>query len=73
MGLIIDSADLAQTVAQEFEEEMQPENSWRVLLDDKDPLYWKLGATVVRRDPARSFWHRVQSGFFGLFSLDDQL
>jgi len=73
MGLIIDSKKLAEAVAQEFKEELKPENSWQVLLDDKDRLYWKAGDTIIRRDPARSFWQRFQSWFFGLFDLDDQL
>jgi putative cardiolipin synthase len=73
MGLIIDSTDLAEAVAQEFEEEMKPENSWQVLLDDKDRLFWKSGDKIIHREPARTFWQRFQSGFFGLFSLDDQL
>jgi len=73
MGLIIDSANLAQGVVREFEEELKPENSWQVLLDDQDRLFWKAGDTTVGREPARSFWQRFQSGFFGLFDLDDQL
>ena len=73
MGLIIDSEKLAEAVAQEFKEELKPENSWQVLLDDKDRLFWKAGDTIIRRDPARSFWQRFQSWFFGLFDLDDQL
>jgi putative cardiolipin synthase len=73
MGLIIDSTNLAAGVVAEFEEELRPENSWQVLLDDKDRLYWKAGDKTVRREPARSFWQRFQSGFFGMFDLDDQL
>jgi putative cardiolipin synthase len=73
MGLIIDSANLAQGVVREFEEELKPENSWQVLLDDKGRLFWKAGDTVVRKEPARSFWQRFQSAFFGIFDLDDQL
>ena len=73
MGLIVDSTKLAEAVAQEFEEELKPENSWQVLLDDKDRLFWKAGDTIIRRDPARSFGQRFQSWFFGLFDLDDQL
>jgi cardiolipin synthase C len=73
MGLIIDSEKLAVAVAQEFETELKPENSWQVLLDDKGQLFWKAGDTTVQREPARSFWQRFQSGFFGLFDLDDQL
>jgi len=73
MGLIIDSTNLAAGVVAEFEEELRPENSWQVLLDDKDHLFWKSGDKILRREPARSFWQRFQSGFFGLFDLDDQL
>ena len=73
MGLIIDSSNLAAGVVAEFEEELRPENSWQVLLDDKDRLYWKAGDKILRREPARSFWQRFQSAFFGLFDLDDQL
>jgi putative cardiolipin synthase len=73
MGLIIDSSNLAQGVAREFEEELKPENSWQVLLDDKGRLFWKAGDTILRKEPARSFWQRFQSAFFGIFDLDDQL
>jgi putative cardiolipin synthase len=73
MGLIIDSEKLAEAVVQEFEEELKPENSWQVLLDDKDHLFWKTGNTTVRREPARAGWQRFQAWFFGLFDLDDQL
>ena len=73
MGLIIDSEKLAEAVTQEFKEELKPENSWQVLLDEKDRLYWKAGDEIIRRDPARFFWQRFQSWFFGLFDLDDQL
>ena len=73
VGVIIDSTKLAEAIALEFEEEMKPENSWQVLLDDKGRLYWKAGDTIIRREPARNSWQRIQAWFFGLFDLDDQL
>jgi putative cardiolipin synthase len=73
MGMIIDSAKLSEAAAQEFEEEMKPENSWQVLLDDKGRLFWRAGDEILRKDPARNFWQRFQAWFFGLFDLDDQL
>ena len=73
MGMIINSAKLSEAVVLEFEEELKPENSWQVLLDEKGRLFWKSGDTIIRRDPARNFWQRFQSWFFGLFDLDDQL
>ena len=73
MGLIIESRKLALAVAEEFEEELRPENSWQVLLDDKGKIFWKSGETTLHKDPARSAWHRFQAWFFGFFDLDDQL
>lgn len=72
-GLIIDSPALAKAVAHEFELALEPDNSFQVLLDDKDRLIWKTGEDVIKKEPARTFWQRFQSGFFGLFDLDDQL
>ena len=72
-GLIIESPKFAEALAKEFEASLVPEDSWQVLLDDKNRLIWKSGDTVTRREPARIFWQRFQSGFFGLFDLDDQL
>jgi putative cardiolipin synthase len=73
LGLIIDSSEFAEAVANEFEAGLLPEYSWQVRLDDKDHLIWKSDEGVIRRDPARAFCQRFQSGFFGLFSLDDRL
>ena len=72
-GLIIESVKFAEAVANEFEVGLLPVNSWQVLLDDKVSLIWKSGDKIIRKEPARSFWQRFQSGFFGLFDLDDQL
>jgi putative cardiolipin synthase len=72
-GLIIESPDFAEAVANEFETGLLPENSWQVQLDDKDRLIWISGDKIIRKEPARSFWQRFQSGFFGLFDLDNQL
>jgi putative cardiolipin synthase len=73
LGLIIESPALAEAIAADIEGALQPENSWRVKLDDKDRLIWVSGDTVIRKEPARTFGQRFQSGFFGLFDLDDQL
>lgn len=72
-GLIVYSEDLSKAIADIFEGALDPANSWQVLLDDEERLIWKSGDRVIKKDPARSFWQRFQSGFFGIFSLDDQL
>jgi putative cardiolipin synthase len=73
LGLIIDSPTLAEAAAQEFMEELKPENSYRVLLDDEGRIFWQSGDTIITKEPARSSWQRFQAWFFGLFDLDDQL
>jgi len=72
-GLIIESIEFAEAVANEIEVGLLPVNSWQVLLDDRNRLIWKSGDKVIRSEPARTFWQRFQSSFFGLFNLDDQL
>jgi hypothetical protein len=35
-------------------------------MGDKSRLVWKSGDKLIRKAPARSFWQRFQSGFFGI-------
>jgi putative cardiolipin synthase len=70
MGLLIDSPGLAEELAQKIEYLMQPENSWRVQLDEKGKLIWVSGDKTLTRQPAQSFWQRVQDTFFKIFPKD---
>jgi phosphatidylserine/phosphatidylglycerophosphate/cardiolipin synthase-like enzyme len=72
-GLVIESPELGEAMTREFKKMLRPENSWQVLLDDKNRLVWKSGDTVRQREPPSSFGKRFKSWFFGLFDLDDQL
>jgi putative cardiolipin synthase len=67
MGVLIDSPELAEELAQMTERLMEPDNSWQVKLDDKGKLMWESGAGTVKRQPARNFWQRVQDVFFKIF------
>ncbi len=67
MGILIDSPELAEELAQKIEYLMQPENSWRVMLDEKGNVIWVSGDTILGRQPAQSFWQRVQDVFFKFF------
>ena len=46
---------------------MLPENSWHVQLDENGKLIWVSGDEILTRQPAQSFWQRVQDVFFKLF------
>ncbi len=67
MGVLIDSPELAEELAQLAEELMQPENSWQVKLNDEGKLIWQSGDDIRTRQPAQNFWQRVMDLFFKLF------
>ena len=67
MGVLIDSPDIAEELAQLAEELMQPQNSWQVKLNDEGKLIWQSGEDIRTRQPAQSFWQRVLDVFFKLF------
>ena len=67
MGILIESPELAEELAQKIEYLMQPENSWRVQLDEGGNVIWVSGDKILTRQPAQSYWQRVQDIFFKLF------
>lgn len=67
MGVIIDSVPLAQALAAQMERDMQPQNSWHVQLDAEGRIFWESSDARVTRQPARSFWQRVQDVIFMMF------
>jgi putative cardiolipin synthase len=64
MGMIVASPALAEEVAAIAERDMAPANSWQVRLDENGKLLWESDAGVVTRQPAQSWWQRVQAWFF---------
>ena len=73
-GLYIESPELAEQLAKEFEALMLPENAWRVHLDKQDKtLYWKSSKGIVHSQPARSFWQRLSDIFFRMLPIESQL
>ena len=73
MGLLIDSRGLGKQIATLIERDLEPENSWRVLLDEKDRLVWISSDATVREEPARTHGQRFQSCCFGILPFEDQL
>jgi putative cardiolipin synthase len=66
MGVFINSPGLAEALSKLIERDMQPENSWRVDLDDGGKLRWINDKKTVTRQPARNWWQRVEDVFFML-------
>jgi putative cardiolipin synthase len=66
MGVVIDSAPLAQQIATTLEQDMLPANAWHVTLDEQGRLRWTADGKPLTRQPARSTWQRVQDMLFML-------
>jgi putative cardiolipin synthase len=73
-ALIVYSRELAQQIAATIEENLKPENSWRITLTDHGALQWttRIDGVEIRfsQDPQTSFWQRFKSGFIALFPLE---
>ncbi len=73
-GLCIESPELAAELAASFDVMMQPENAWRVYLDEEQQsLSWQSDRGTVNTQPARGFGQRVADFFFRLLPIESQL
>ena len=73
MGLLISAPGLAGEIAELVEQDMGPENAWRVTLNDEEQLVWSSAAGIVHRQPARHPGQRIADFFYGLLPIQDQL
>lgn len=67
MGVFIDSPQLAVELAALIERDIAPGNSWQVKQDENGRTIWVNDRETVTRQPARSFWQRVQDVIFRIF------
>jgi putative cardiolipin synthase len=66
-GIYVQSAGLAQALAEVMERDMAAENAWRVKLDGNGKLYWVNSDDRVDRQPARGAWQRFMDLVFRMF------
>jgi putative cardiolipin synthase len=78
IGLIIHSPELAEQLLELVEVDLRPENSWRVMLEEKDScrkprLVWvgggEDGEVRYQRDPEVGTGRRIQNFFFSLLPI----
>jgi hypothetical protein len=70
MGVIVDSASLAQALATSVERDMQAANAWHVTLTPAGSVRWAAGDEVLYSQPARNTWQRVEDIIFMAFPRD---
>ncbi len=67
MGVIVESHALGEQLAAIMERDMLPENAWLVSLDARGRVQWTAGGQVLRAQPVRNAWQRVQDAVFTWF------
>ena len=76
-GLYVESPELAAIVARYMDEDVKPDRSYRVLLDERGKMYWVTedGGKPLRYDvdPLSTFWQRWNAGLIRLLPVEGQL
>jgi len=78
LGIVVESPELAEKLARQFEEFLRPEYSYRLVLEGTDgDLVWvseENGREVrATRDPEVGFWRRTSTWFLSLFAPESML
>ncbi|WP_228128481.1 phospholipase D family protein [Marinobacter daepoensis] len=71
--LVIRSPELAAAVADDIRYAMAPENSWQVVLNDRDELVWHQGAQTIPHEPEVGFWRRAMSRVLSWLPIEKYL
>lgn len=77
IGLLIDSEEFAEKVLEIMETDLEPVNSYRVTLDEKDKLQWTAegpdGPEVWNKEPGTTAWKRFTLRFMSWIPLEKEL
>jgi putative cardiolipin synthase len=73
-GIVVENCpELAKELTELIKQDMEPENSWNVEVDEKGKLFWENSDRRVTSQPARNFGQRIQDWFFGILPLEGQI
>jgi putative cardiolipin synthase len=73
IGLWIYSPGLNHALRQQLSIDMLPANAWHLALDDDDDLVWQSEQQTLTRQPASSFYLRMENWFFGLLPIEGEM
>ncbi|MBU2954317.1 phospholipase D family protein [Marinobacter sp. F3R08] len=72
-ALVIQSPELASSVAEDIRYAMEPENSWRVELDSAQGLVWHSEDGNTDHEPEVGFWRRAMSRMLSWLPIEKYL
>lgn len=76
-GLIVHSPKLAEQIARDIEENMKPENSWQVLLNEDGELNWHARTqgqvSIETHEPDTGIWLRLKTFLFSWLPVEKYL
>jgi putative cardiolipin synthase len=70
MGVLVDSPELAEDLAQLILRDMQPENAWQVLMDDDGKLSWVNSEETRDSQPARNAMQNIMNVIFKVVPVE---
>ena len=78
IGLVVSSTEFAQQVLEVMEKEFDPENSYRLYLNEDGKLRWELQnpdgtITTFTHDPGASIWKRMAARFLSWLPIEQEL
>lgn len=73
MGLLLHSPELGAHVADHLERTMQPDNAWRVTLDENNRMRWTSSDQERTSAPSSGFGRQMKDIFYSFFPVEDHL
>jgi putative cardiolipin synthase len=78
IGLVVSNREFAQQVVAQMNRDFDPENSYRLYLNEQGKLRWELknpdgSITVYTHDPGASIWKRMGARFMSWLPIEKEL
>ncbi len=78
IGLVVSNPEFAQQVVAEMNRDFDPENSYRLFLNEKGKLRWELknpdgSTTIYKHDPGASIWKRMGARIMSWLPIEKEL
>jgi len=73
VGLLVESRGLAAELSSVFMQDLKPENSWRLQLDENGRVFWISGSEKRFTQPAKNALQRIKEWLFPAGLFENQL